>query len=314
MDNQTETEFILMGFTDVRWLQILLIFLLLCAYLLSLAGNLVIISITLVDHRLQTPMYFLLRNFSFLEIGVTSTTIPKVLFNLVSGTKSISVAGCFAQCLFYVIVGTTEFFLMAAISFDRYMAICKPLHYASIMNSQLCRQMVLGSWLLSSVYVISPFIIYFQLPLCGPYVIDHFFCDTVPLLKLACMDIQYLEILIFFLATGSIVGTFSITLISYVNIISTVLHLPSATGRQKAFSTCSSHLTVVSLSYGSCIFLYVTPQGSSRMDLSKGVALFNNAVSPLLNPFIYSLRNKQVKDAMRDAFRRTMMLARKTKL
>nr|QKE59418.1 olfactory receptor 49-like protein [Alligator sinensis] len=302
MENQTlVTEFILVGFTDVRSLQILLFILFLLIYLLTLAGNIIIISITLLDQHLQTPMYFLLRHFSLLEIGFTSASTPRTLFNLASGTKSISVAGCLAQCFFYFIVGTAEFFLLAAMSFDRYVAICKPLHYSSIMNTRFCGQLVLGSWVISFLYVIIPLILLFQLPFCGPNTINHFFCDNLLLIKLACAETRYLGLLDFLLATCSVLGTLAVTIISYVKIISTVLHIPSASGRQKAFSTCISHLTVVSITYGSCIFMYVKPSGSGTLDLNKAVAVLNNMVSPLLNPFIYSLRNKQVKEALRGA-------------
>ncbi|KYO40683.1 olfactory receptor 6C74 [Alligator mississippiensis] len=315
MENQTRvTEFILVGFTDNHWLQILLFFSLLFTYLLTVLGNLLIIVITLLDQRLQTPMYFLLRNFSLLEITLTSISVPKVLFSLASGSKTISVPGCFAQCFLYVITGTAEFFMLAAMSFDRYVAICKPLHYPSIMNNQLCTQLVLGSWVISVLYVSTPFVMFFQLPFCGPNIIDHFFCDSVPVIKLACIDTQYLQLLSVILATGSVLGTFIITIISYINIISTVMHIPSVSGRQKAFSTCVSHLTVVFIFYGSCIFMYVTPSGSSKGNFGKTVALLNNVVSPLLSPFIYSLRNKQVKDALRDAISRNGIFCKKPKL
>ncbi|KYO28162.1 olfactory receptor 49-like [Alligator mississippiensis] len=310
MENWTEvTEFILVGLTDVRWLQILLFFLLLLIYLLTLTGNIVIITITLLDRRLHTPMYFLLRTFSLVEMGFTSIIILKALFNLASGTNSVSMAACFAQCFAYVIVGTVEFFLLAAMSFDRYIAICKPLHYVTIMNSRFCSQLVLGSWVISFMYVIVPLIMLFQLPFCSPNVINHFFCDIVVVLKVACRDTQLLGLLVFLFSTGSILSTFAITIISYINIIFTVLHIPSASGRKKAFSVCISHLTVVSITYGSCIFMYVKPAEDSRVNLSKTVALLNGVVSPFLNPFIYSLRNKQVKEALRDAVLRTVMFS-----
>nr|XP_008175608.1 olfactory receptor 49-like [Chrysemys picta bellii] len=315
MENQTAvTEFILLGFTDVRWLQILLFVLFLIAYVLTLAGNILIISITLVDRRLHTPMYFFLRNFSLLEIGFTSASIPKVLFNLASGHQSISVAGCFAQCLFYLTVGTAEFCLLAAMSFDRYMAICNPLQYTSIMNSHFCNWLVLGSWLIGFGYVFVPLVLLFRLPFCGPNIINHFFCDNFELLKLACTDTQLLGLLDFLLATSSILGTLAVTVFSYFKIISTVMHIPSTAERQKAFSTCASHLTVISITYGSCIFMYVTPTWSSRLDLSRAVAVLNNVVSPLLNPFIYSLRNKQVKEALRDTLSQSMVFSKNPKM
>uniref|UniRef100_A0A452GTI7 Olfactory receptor n=1 Tax=Gopherus agassizii TaxID=38772 RepID=A0A452GTI7_9SAUR len=304
MENQTAvTEFILLGFTDVRRLQILLFVLLLITYVLTIAGNIIIISITLVSQRLQTPMYFFLRSFSLLEISFTSAFIPKVLFNVASGCQSISVAGCFAQCLFYLTVGIAEFCLLAAMSFDRFVAICNPLHYTSIMTSHFCDWLVLASWLIGFGYVIVPLVLLFQLPFCGPNIINHFFCDSAALLELACTDTRLLGLLSFLLSTGSILGTLAITVFSYFKIISVVRHIPSVAGRQKAFATCASHITMVSMVYGSCIFLYVKPMGSNRLDLSKNVAVLNSIVSPLLNPFIYSLRNKQVKEALREALR-----------
>ncbi|XP_025033150.1 olfactory receptor 49-like [Python bivittatus] len=231
------SEFILVGFTHIRWLQILLFWLLLLTYLLTILGNLLIIYITLVDHRLQTPMYFFLRNFSFLEIGFTSFAIPKALFNLASGNNTISLAGCFTQSFFYFILATTEFFILATMSFDRYVAICNPLRYTTIMNSHFCTQLVAGSWTVSFLYLIMPLILLFRLPFCGPNIINHFFCDNMPLIKLACTNTQFLELLDFLLATFTVLGTLAITIISYIKIIVAVMHIPSRTGRQKAFST-----------------------------------------------------------------------------
>ncbi|XP_015745375.1 olfactory receptor 49-like [Python bivittatus] len=273
------SEFILVGFTHIRWLQILLFWLLLLTYLLTILGNLLIIYITLVDRRLQTPMYFFLRNFSFLEIGFTSSAIPKALFNLASGNNTISLAGCFTQSFFYFILATTEFFILATMSFDRYVAICNPLRYTTIMSSHFCTQLVIGSWTVSFLYLIMP----------------------LPLIKLACTNTQFLELLDFLLATFTVLGTLAITIISYIKIIAAVMHIPSRTGRQKAFSTCASHTAVVFITYGSCIFMYVKPTQSGGLDLSKTVGVLNNVVSPLLNPFIYSLRNRQVKTALKDA-------------
>ncbi|XP_026541555.1 olfactory receptor 49-like [Notechis scutatus] len=295
------TEFILVGFTHIRWLQILLFWVLLFIYLLTTIGNLLIIYITLVDHRLHTPMYFFLRNFSVLEIGFISSAIPKALLNLASGSTTIALAGCFSQAFFYFILGTAEFFILATMSFDRYIAICNPLRYTVIMNNQLCTQLVIGSWVISFLYVIIPLILLFRLPFCGPNIINHFFCDNMPLIKLACTNTQFLELMDFLLATFTVLGTLAITIISYIKIIAAVMHMPSGTSRQKAFSTCASHIVVVFITYGSCIFMYVKPTQSGGLDLSKTVGVLNNVVSPLLNPFIYSLRNSQVKTALKDA-------------
>ncbi|XP_060111759.1 olfactory receptor 6E1-like [Heteronotia binoei] len=304
MNSTMVREFILMGFTNNRKLQILLFLLLMGTYLLTLSGNVVIIVVTLSDHRLNTPMYFFLRNFALLEIGFTTSIIPKAMVNLATGQRTISIAGCFAEFFLYFVLGTTEFFLLAVMSFDRYVAICHPLRYATIMNSTICSLLVGFSWAGGFLLILGPTIALTQMPFCGPNTINHFFCDNGPLLKLACRDTSFLELMDFFIAVLSLVGTLIVTVVSYANIISSILHIPSTQERQKAFSTCSSHIIVVSLFYGSCIFMYVRPAQSVGFDFNKGVSILNTVVTPLLNPFIYTLRNKQVHEALRDAKRK----------
>ncbi|XP_053117223.1 olfactory receptor 49-like [Hemicordylus capensis] len=302
MQNQTRvTEFILLGFTDILELQITLFAVLLVTYLLTLAGNLLIISITLLDHRLHSPMYFFLRNFSLLEISFTTVIIPKMLNDLLATKKTITMNACFIQSFFYFFLGIAEFFLLAAMSFDRYVAICSPLRYTIIMNNRLCIQLVVSCWLGSFVFVFLTTVFITRLPFCGPNVIDHFFCDNSPLLKLACADTLLIELIDFILAVIILLGTLAITTTSYIKIIFTVLRLPSAKERQRAFSTCSSHIIVVTMFYGSCIFMYVRPSQSKGINLNKGVSILNTVVTPLLNPFIYSLRNKQVQQVVSDA-------------
>ncbi|KAM7150966.1 olfactory receptor 6E1-like [Macrochelys suwanniensis] len=302
MENRTAVmEFILLGFTNDRRLQLLIFVVLLVAYLFTIVGNILIITITLVDCCLQTPMYYFLRNFSLLEIIFTSVIMPKALANMALGGQTISLIGCFAQSFLYFILGTTEFLLLAVMSFDRYVAICNPLRYTAIMSSQVCTLLALSSWIGGILFIIAPTIVLLQLPFCGPNVINHFFCDSTPLIKLACANTWLIECMGFITALLLVLGTLAISLVSYIKIISTVMHVPSAQGRHKAFSTCSSHITVVSITYGSCIFMYVKPMWSGGLELSKVVALLNTVVSPLLNPFIYSLRNKQVQDAVRKA-------------
>ncbi|XP_007438575.2 olfactory receptor 49-like [Python bivittatus] len=293
-------EFILVGFTHIRWLQILLFWLLLLTYLLTIVGNLLIIYITLVDRRLQTPMYFFLRNFSFLEIGFTSSAIPKALFNLASatGSKSISLAGCFIQNFLYFVLGTTDFLLVIVMSVDRYIAICNPLHYLTIMNGRICSLLVLSCWAGGLSLFLVPSIVLFQMPFCGPNIINHFFCDSGPLIKLACVDTRLVELNYFLIAILSLLGTLAVNIVSYIKIISRILHIPSATGRKKTFSTCASHMTVVSIAYSSCIVMYMKPKGTGELDFNKIVALLNTVVAPFLVPFIYCLRNRQVQDAL----------------
>lgn len=302
--NQTTVnEFILLGFTDIRKLQLLLFTVLLISYLLTIVGNAVIIAITQLDLRLQTPMYLFLRSFSLVEMGFTTAVIPQALAHLATGSKKISYVGCMIQSFLYFQLGTTEFFLLAVMSFDRYVAICHPLRYPTIMNYRLCLSLVLWSWLGSFLLIIGPFLLFLQLPMCDSNVLDHFFCDNTPLIKILCGDTRLLGFLGFITAVLSLLGTLAITAVSYVNIIRTVVRIPSATGRRKAFSTCASHFVVVSITYGSCIFLYIKPTQGSQLELGKGVAILNTIVSPLLNPFIYSLRNQQVQEALRGALR-----------
>lgn len=300
-NHTTVTEFVLLGLSDACELQMLIFLGLLLTYLLTLLGNLLIVVITLMDRRLHTPMYYFLRNFAVLEIWFTSVIFPKMLTNILSGYKTISLAGCFLQSFLYFFLGTTEFFLLAVMSFDRYVAICNPLRYATIMSKRVCIQLVLCSWTAGFILIIGPSLIIFQQPFCGPNIINHFFCDNFPLLKLICADTSLIELLGFIVANFNLLGTLCVTATCYGHILHSILRIPSARERQKAFSTCSSHIIVVSLFYGSCIFMYVrSGKGDQGKDRNKVVALLNTVVTPMLNPFIYTLRNKQVKRVFRD--------------
>ncbi|XP_037703348.1 olfactory receptor 6C4-like [Choloepus didactylus] len=301
MRNRTSAiEFILLGLTNDPKFQAVLVFFLLLTYVLSIMGNLTIIMLTLLDYRLQTPMYFFLRNFSFLEISFTSVFVPKMLVNIATADKTISVAGCFTQYFFAILLGATEFYLLAALSFDRYVAICRPLHYTTVMSRRLCVQLVLCSWFSGFLVVIVPHMMTLQLPFCASNIINHYCCDYTILLHLACSDTHFIEVAEFVLAAVTLIFTLALVILSYTNIIRTILRIPSAQQRTKAFSTCSSHMIVVSLSYGSCIFMYINPSFKDAATFNKGVALLNTSVAPLLNPFIYTLRNKQVKTAFKD--------------
>nr|XP_056720039.1 olfactory receptor 49-like [Euleptes europaea] len=294
----TVKEFVLLGLTNHHNLEILIFLLLFSTYLLTIMGNFVIIAITLVDQQLYTPMYFFLRHVAFVEIGYTTTIIPKALVNIATGHKIISRYGCFTQTYLYFSLGTTEFFLLAVMSVDRYVAICNPLRYSTIMNGQICPLLVLSCWVAGFFLILGPAAALFQMSFCGSNIINHFFCDNGPLLKLVCADTSLLELMSFLSAILSLIGTLAVNLVSYAHIISNVMRIPSTGGRQKAFSTCTSHLTVVSITYGSCIFLYVKLKGTNRLDFSKSVAVLNTVMAPLLIPFVYCLRNKQVKDAL----------------
>ncbi|KAM5240490.1 olfactory receptor 6E1-like [Hipposideros larvatus] len=293
-NHTTVTEFVLLGLSDACELQMLIFLGFLLTYLLTLLGNLLIVVITLIDRRLHTPMYYFLRNFAVLEICFTSVIFPKMLTNILTGYKTISFPGCFLQSFFYFSLGTTEFFLLAVMSFDRYAAICNPLRYVTIMNKRVCVQLVLCSWVTGFLLIISPTFIILQQPFCGPNIINHFFCDNFPLLELICADTSLIELLGFIVANFSVLGTLCVTATCYGHIFYTVLHIPSVKERQKALSVCSSHIIVVSLFYGSCIFMYVrSGKGSQGEDRNKVAALLNTIVTPMLNPFIYTLRNKQ---------------------
>ncbi|XP_034992824.2 LOW QUALITY PROTEIN: olfactory receptor 6C65-like [Zootoca vivipara] len=303
MDNQTKiNEFILLGFTENGKLEIFFFVLFLIMYLMAVMGNMIIITITLMDFHLKTPMYFFLRNYAILEIGYTTAAVPKALFNLASGRKTISYVGCLSQSFFYFFLGTTDFFLLTVMSFDRYVAICNPLRYTTIMNEKFCTFLVLFSWIGSLAVILVQSMLFIQFPFCNSNIIDHFFCDSKPLLRLLCGDTQFLELSSFILSVFTLLGTLAITVVSYVNIISTVLHIPTAAGRQKAFSTCAAHITVVTVTYGSCITMYIIPERDGGQNFNKVVAVLNNVVCPLMTPFVYSLRNRQVQDALKNAF------------
>ena len=283
---------------------------LLLTYLLTLLGNLLIVVHTLMDRRLHKPMYYFLRNFAVIEIWFTSVIFPKMLTNILTGNRTISLEGCFLQCFLCFFLGTTEFFLLAVMSFDRYVAICNPLCYVTIMSKRVCVQLVLSLWITGFLLNIIPGFLTFQQPFCGPNIIDHFFCDNFPLLELICADTSLMEILSFILANVSLLGTLSVTATCYGHILHTILHIPSAKERQKAFSTCSSHITAVSLVYGSCIFMYVKPSVKQRISFSKGISVLNTSVVPFLNPFIYTLRNQQVKKAFMNTIHRVVSFSK----
>uniref|UniRef100_A0A452DQB5 Olfactory receptor n=1 Tax=Capra hircus TaxID=9925 RepID=A0A452DQB5_CAPHI len=288
MRNHTAvTVFIVLGLTDDPQLQILLFIFLFITYILSITGNLTIIILTLVDPHLKTPMYFFLQNFSFLEILFTTTCIPRFLYNMSTGDRVITYKACFIQLFLTDLFGVTEFFLLAAMSYDRYVAICKPLHYMPIMSNKLCKTMVICCWMAALMTILPPLSLDFHLEFCDSNIIDHFVCDISPLLKISCSDTWLIEQMV--IACSVLI--FIITLLS--------------------FSTCSSHMIVLSISYGSCIFIYIKPSAKEEVNINKGVSLLISSISPMLNPFIYTLRNKQVKQAFDDSLKKIAFLLRK---
>ncbi|XP_006902362.1 PREDICTED: olfactory receptor 10AG1-like [Elephantulus edwardii] len=304
----TWVEFILLGFSDIPELQRFLFWIFLIMYMIILLGNSLIIIVTKVDSCLQTPMYFFLRNFSTLEICYVSVTVPRLLADLCRQNRNISFLACATQMFFFLVLGATECFILTAMSYDRYVAICNPLLYPLIMNTRLCMQLAIGCWLSAVPLELGFTYLIFSQHFCGPNQLDHFFCDVPPVLKLACGNTFMIEMLLYVVAFIVATVPFMLILGSYVKIISTILKLPSATGRAKAFSTCSSHLMVVGLFFGSAILTYMRPKSSHSVGVDRLVSLFYTIVTPMFNPMIYCLRNKDVMVALKKFFTKLIVL------
>ncbi|XP_046955221.1 olfactory receptor 13C7-like [Lynx rufus] len=301
--NWTEIEFILQGLSEYPKVEKLLFVMCLMMYLVILLGNSTLIILILLDSRLHTPMYFFLGNLSLLDICYTSSFTPSVLIHFLSKKKTISFTRCVVQMSVSYTMGSTECVLLAVMAYDRYVAICNPLRYPIIMSKALCIQMAALSWGLGFLNSLTETILAIRLPFCGKNVINQFVCEILAFVKLACADISLNEIAIML---GNVIFLFSPLLlicISYIFILSTVLRINSAEGRKKAFSTCSAHLTVVTVFYGTILFTYMKPK-SKDSAFDKLITLFYGVVTPMLNPIIYSLRNTEVLGAMRKLMRR----------
>nr|CAI9690236.1 unnamed protein product [Rangifer tarandus platyrhynchus] len=292
-------EFMLEGFEGGPQTQALLFALFLALYVVDVLGNLTMIVLTTLDARLHSPMYFFLKNLSFLDLCYSSVIYPKALFDLMSLTKVITFAGCATQFFFFSLLVTTEAFLLAVMAYDRFMAICSPLHYTISMRPSVCASLMLGCYCGGCLNSILQTSFTFSLPFCSSNHIDHFLCDVPPLLKLACADTTINELVMFGLCGLIIVGTTLVVLISYGYITGTILRMRSGGGRHKLFSTCGSHMTAVSLFYGTVFVMYAQPGAVESMEQGKVVSVFYTLVIPMLNPLIYSLRNKDVQDALR---------------
>ncbi|EGW04202.1 olfactory receptor 10Q1 [Cricetulus griseus] len=293
-------EFVFRVFTNVPEFQALLFTLFLLLYLMILCGNTAIIWVVCTHSSLHTPMYFFLGSLSLLEICYTTDVVPLMLSNIFGAQNPISLAGCGTQMFFFVTLGSTDCFLLAVMAYDRYVAICHPLHYSLIMTRKLCVQMVLGSLALALFLSLQLTALIFTLPFCGHHrEINHFLCDVPPVLRLACADIHVHQAVLYVVGILVLTVPFLLICISYVFISATILRMRSAEGRQRAFSTCSSHLTVVLLQYGCCSLVYLRPRSSTSEDEDRQIALVYTFVTPLLNPLIYTLRNKDVKGALR---------------
>ncbi|NWS58779.1 O1020 protein, partial [Chunga burmeisteri] len=292
------TEFILLGFGNGPGLDCLLFLMFLSIYIVTIIANIFIIVLMVTNWHLRTPMYFFLGNLACLEICYSSNILLRMLFSYLSGNKSISVNECFTQYYFFGCLAAAECYLLAVMSYDRYLAVCHPLHYPSRMNGKLCLQLGAASWISGFLSNSILTLLISNLDFCGPNEIEHFFCDSFPMIKLSCSDTHVVGLVTSVVAGVCSLPPFLLTFSSYLYIIVTIMRIPSATGRKKTFSTCSSHLTVVILFYWSILTVYVLPHHDTQISPNK-VSVFYTILTPLVNPLIYSLRNREVKEALR---------------
>ncbi|XP_029471019.1 olfactory receptor 1044-like [Rhinatrema bivittatum] len=292
-------EFSLSGLTDRPDLRFILFPIFLAIYLFTLLGNSLLFITIKVDVRLHTPMYFFLSNLSFLDICYTSVTVPKMLETFLFDKTTISFSNCVTQMFCYLTLVATEVLLLAVMAYDRYVAICFPLRYQLIMSRKVCIQLAVAMWSMGFLDSVLHTTLTFQLPFCGSLKIDHYFCDIPPLLKLACVDTSVNQLVLMLAGCAMSLGSFLLTLISYTLIIATIVRMRSSEGKHKAFSTCASHLFTVTLFFGTIFFMYLRPSTSYTMKRDRVVSVFYTIIIPMLNPIIYSFRNKDVKGAMK---------------
>nr|XP_060460457.1 olfactory receptor 8H1-like [Panthera onca] len=297
-NNTHVPDFILMGLTDSEEIQLVLFMLFLLIYLVTVLGNAGMILIIRLDLQLHTPMYLFLRHLSFLDLSYSTVITPKTLQNLLTSTKYISYTGCFTQMSFFVFLGATECFLLSSMAYDRYVAICNPLHYPVVMSARFCSHLIFGSYVIGFVDSFVNGLCMSRLHFCDSNVICHFFCDTTPVLALSCTDTHDVEIMIFIVAGSTLMVSLITISVSYVSILSTILKITSTSGKKKAFSTCASHLLGVAIFYGTMIFTYLKPSKSYSLGKDQVASVFYTIVIPMLNPLIYSLRNREVKNAL----------------
>ncbi|CAO2636328.1 Olfactory receptor 12D1 [Lemmus lemmus] len=297
--NQTVADFVLLGFHEVPGLHLLFFSVLTIIYVSIITGNMLIVVVVVSSQRLHTPMYFFLGNLACLDICYSTVTVPKMLENFLSTSKAISFLGCITQLHFFHFLGTTESLLLAVMAFDRFVAICKPLHYSVIMIRQLCILMAITIWTIAFLHALLHSVMTSRLRFCGSNHIHHFFCDVKPLLELACGNTE-LNLWLLNTVTGTVASVpFFLTFLSYFYIITSVARVPSAQGKRKALTTCSSHLSIVFLFYITVFATYLKPPSSSHSSGAVVAAVMYTLVTPTLNPFIYSLRNKDVKSSLR---------------
>ncbi|EPY89833.1 olfactory receptor 5B2-like [Camelus bactrianus] len=311
MENTTEVhEFRLLGLTDTAELQVPLFIIFTFIYLITLIGNLGMIMLILLDSHLHTPMYFFLSNLSLVDCVYSSAVTPKVMAGFLMGDKVISYGGCVAQMFFFVAFASVDCFLLAVMAYDRHAAVCKPLHYTTTVTTSVCVQMAIGSYVWGFVESAIHTGFAFALSFCHSNVVHHFFCDIPPILALSCSDIYVNEIVLFILAAFNVFFALIVILTSYLFIFIAILRMHSAEGQKKAFSTCTSHLTSVTIFYGTVIFMYLQPSSSHSMDNDQMASVFYTIIIPMLNPIVYTLRNKEVNNAFRKATEKMKILFR----
>ncbi|XP_006897548.1 PREDICTED: olfactory receptor 1F1-like [Elephantulus edwardii] len=292
------SEFLLLGLSMQPQHQPFFFMLFLSMYLTTVLGNLLIVLAISADSRLHTPMYYFLGNLSFVDVCFSSTTVPKMLINNILSSKTISFSGCLTQHYFLIVFADVDNFLLAIMAYDRFVAVCHPLHYTTKMTHQLCALLLIGSWIVANANALLHTLLMIQLSFCADNTLPHFFCD-VSLLKLSCSDTYINDMMIFIVAGLILIAPFVCILISYILIACAVLRVPTTKGKLKAFSTCGSHLAVVLLFYGTIIALYFSPSSSYSVETDTAATVMYTIVTPMLNPFIYSLRNKDMKGALR---------------
>ncbi|XP_066840963.1 olfactory receptor 14C36-like [Anser cygnoides] len=297
-NSSSVSEFLLLAFADTRELQLLHFGLFLGVYLAALLGNGLILTAVACDHRLHTPMYFFLLNLALLDLGCISTTLPKAMANALWDTRAISYQGCAAQVFFFLFFISAELYVLTIMSYDRYVAICKPLHYGSLVGSRACAQMAAAAWGSGFLNAVLHTATTFSLPLCQGNAVDQFFCEIPQILKLSCSDAYLREVGALVFSVCLACGCFVFIVLSYVQIFRAVLRMPSEQGRHKAFSTCLPHLAVVSLFVSTAVVVYLNPPSISSPSLDLVVAVLYSVVPPVLNPLIYSMRNKELKQAL----------------
>ncbi|KAM6224138.1 olfactory receptor 2L13 [Rhynchocyon petersi] len=301
--NQTSNDFILLGLFPPNKTGFLLLFLIILVFFLASVGNSAMIHLIRVDARLHTPMYFLLSQLSLMDLMYISTTVPKMAFNFLFGQKGISFLACGVQSFFFLTMACSEGLLLASMAYDRYVAICHPLHYPNRMSRRMCVQMIIGSWILGSINSLAHTVYALHIPYCRSRAINHFFCDVPAMLPLACMDTWVYEYMVFVSTSLFLLLPFLGITASYGRVLLAVYHMRSKEGRKKAFTTCSTHLTVVTFYYAPFVYTYLRPRNLRSPEEDKILAVFYTILTPMLNPIIYSLRNKEVLGAMTRVFR-----------